>query len=380
MTTLLKLHDGPQKLMHKRNKRFADYARFKAIKDRGEKPDKKTIEQGEQFQAVNDTLKEELPKLFTLTAKLVGHCLNNFIQLQVQWQIVWKRKLIQAVDDHNVPSNAQEIVNAFTGDFAFFEAQVLSLGICNGSLLNDVYNQISSLSPSTTLDGNDASRQASTSDRPTLRTLSVSSDKSPVIPQPDFGGRGSGSGSFFGPLANNGRMRASSTLSGHSPMTPEIPGSYHSFSNNTTPVTSTPHRPSTATPRTNTEPSPAFFRSHADNPAFGRPSEDFNSISRTSGATNASSSASSHLRDTSDSQRYSGFFSSAMPMSDSPTGSGDAGVTREQPVQVHGTKEFNVLFLAASVYEFHIDPARKEAGYPYLGYVAGEVSVFRLIY
>ena len=39
------------------------------------------------------------------------------------------------------------------------------------------------------------------------------------------------------------------------------------------------------------------------------------------------------------------------------------------PTKTHG----GVLFLAASVYEFNIDRARKEAGYPYLTYVAGEI-------
>lgn len=34
---------------------------------------------------------------------------------------------------------------------------------------------------------------------------------------------------------------------------------------------------------------------------------------------------------------------------------------------------YNVVFLAASVYEFNIDRARKEAGLPYLTYVAGEI-------
>ena len=96
MMTLLKLYEGPQKLTQKRNKRLMDYARFKAIKDRGDKPDKKTIEQGEQFVAVNDTLKDELPKLFSLTGKLVEACLNNFVQLQLQWHIIWRRKLSQA--------------------------------------------------------------------------------------------------------------------------------------------------------------------------------------------------------------------------------------------------------------------------------------------
>jgi hypothetical protein len=34
---------------------------------------------------------------------------------------------------------------------------------------------------------------------------------------------------------------------------------------------------------------------------------------------------------------------------------------------------YNVLFLAASLFEFNIDRARKEAGYPYLTYVPGEI-------
>ena len=359
MTTLLKLHDGPQKIMQKRNKRLADFARFKAVKDKGEKPDKKTVEQGEQFQAINETLKDELPKLFALTGRLVESCLNNFVQLQLQWHIIWRRKLSQVIDDNKIPVKAQDIVDAFKGDFAFFEAQVLSLGVCNGSMLNDVANQINLLSPSTTLNGDDNStRQASNTsslDLSKQRTLSVSSDKSPVIPHPDFGGRSSGSffpigdGVQLAPSGNyftGGRMRADSTLSGHNPKTPEVPGSYHSYSSNTTPVTSTPHRPATATPRTYAESSPAFARSSIENPP---------------------SSGSLQQRDTSESQRYSGFFSSAMPMSDSPP--------TQSPAPGPSSKEFNVIFLAASVYEFNIDRARKEAGYPYLTYVAGEVSI-----
>ncbi len=54
-----------------------------------------------------------------------------------------------------------------------------------------------------------------------------------------------------------------------------------------------------------------------------------------------------------------------MPLSDSPP--------EQSPAEQSGRKEFKVLFLAASVYEFNIDRARKEAGYPYLTYVAGEV-------
>lgn len=381
MTTLIQLHDGPQKLMVKRKKRVADYARFKAIKDRGDKPDKKTIEQGEQFQAINDTLKDDLPKLFTLTGKLVEACLNNFVQLQVQWQIIWKRKLIQALDDDRIPATAQEVVDAFKGDFAFIEAQVLSLGICNGSMLNDVTNQISFLSPSTTLTAEDSHtpRQASHSssfDLSKSRTLSISSDKSPVLPQPDFGSRSSGGflvgdGVQLAPAGNYvtaGRIRASSTLSGQSPRTPEVPGAYHSpYSNNTTPVTATPNRPSTANPRSYTDSSISTSRPSIATTSLSRPSQDSSRAGGFSGPAYPPSAGSSQHRDASDSQRYSGFFSSAMPMSDSPP--------TQSPAPGSGQRDFNVIFLAASVYEFNIDRARKEAGYPYLTYVAGEVSL-----
>jgi hypothetical protein len=52
-------------------------------------------------------------------------------------------------------------------------------------------------------------------------------------------------------------------------------------------------------------------------------------------------------------------------MSDSPQ---EIAGTESNP-----TKEPTVLFLAASIYEFNIDRARREAGYPYLTYVAGEI-------
>jgi len=57
-----------------------------------------------------------------------------------------------------------------------------------------------------------------------------------------------------------------------------------------------------------------------------------------------------------------------MPMSDSP---GTQTPLVERPSGPG--QNLHVLFLAASVYEFNIDRARREAGYPYLTYVAGEI-------
>ena len=380
MTTLLKLHEGPQKLMQKRNKRIPDYARFKAAKDRGEKPDKKLVEQGEQYMAINDTLKEELPRLFSLTGKLVEACLNSFVQLQLQWHIIWRRKLSEAIDDYKVPSQISEIVEAFSGDFAFSEAQVLSLGICNGSMLADTVNLVNFLSPTSTVngDGNNSPRQASL-ELNKRRTLSISSEKSPMLPQPDFGSRnlsGEGglhlsSGAYSTPNQPDAtrRMRASSAVSSQSPRTPDVPGSYRTYFNsiNSTP-SSNPTRPKTAINRTITEPSPIVIHSDFEAPDRILPGEDPNLIARPySGSTYPQVGLDLQQRSSSPSGRYSGFFSSAMPMSDSPPA--------QSPLEAPGrTANVPVIFLAASVYEFNIDRARKEAGYPYLTYVAGEVS------
>lgn len=393
MTTLLKLHDGPQKFMQKRNKRLLDYARYKAVKDRGEKPDKKLTEQGEQFIAINVTLKDELPKLFALTGKLVEACLNNFVQLQLQWHVIWRRKLSQAIDDCEVPGQISDIVDSFAGDFALFEAQVLALGICNGSMLADAVNLASLLSPSTTTNGDGIASpgQISAFDLKKRRTLSISSDRSPMLPQPDFGARNFGvenslqlaSGAFssLSQDISSRRVRASSTVSSQGPRTPEVPGAYRSYFNSNV-VNSSPARPITSIGRTTTEPAPSLPRSSLDVPGINRLSGEVTLVSRpqsgstyppagpsgpSAGSMSSQTDHDAHQRNSSPSSRFSGLFSSAMPMSDSPP--------ELAPAEPPGRTEFKVLFLAASVYEFNIDRARKEAGYPYLTYVAGEVRL-----
>ena len=57
-------------------------------------------------------------------------------------------------------------------------------------------------------------------------------------------------------------------------------------------------------------------------------------------------------------------------MSDNPE---ENNKNASEPVEGEPAKEPRVLFLAASIYEFNIDRARREAGYPYLTYVAGEI-------
>jgi hypothetical protein len=347
--------------MEKRKKKSLDYVKWKTIKDKGDKPDKKTIEAADLFTALNETLKDDLPKLFALTGKLVTGCLNNFVQLQLQWNKVWRRKLSQVIENATIPDNVEEYINSFRGDFEIVESQVLTLGICNGSVLADTVNF---LGPIGGLDGSSSPRRSSTNNVDLrVRGYSQSNGASPMLPHPDFGDQVGlpGFGTSLPHQSHNGyRIRASSTASGSgkSPKTPEVPGGWRNYSTATTPVNSHSNRPSTSTGRS-TE-TPSMTRLSIDTPSFSRLSGDSH--------VNRTSSNSTFLTGRSDTttQRTSGIFSSAMPLSDSPR-------SQSPSDGLVASKKYNVLFLAASVYEFNIDRARQEAGYPYLTYVAGEV-------
>ncbi|EEP82883.1 predicted protein [Uncinocarpus reesii 1704] len=371
MVTLLKLHDGPQRVMQKRNKRLLDYVKYKAVKDRGDKPDKKTAELGEQFIALNVTLKEELPQLLSLTGKLMEACLNNFVQLQTVWHTLMQKRLGYTID--RMPQDVAQIINDWSGDFTFSEAQVLSLGVCNGTVLADTVNVHNFSAPSTSHGAETASSRRPSST--TTRTFSVEHGTSPKVsvefganPPVSFMQSPSHGESFMhhpnGSHAHiGGRSRTNSNFSGT-----------HIPSMNT--VVNAPTR-SSATPSTGaasntsyrtTDASPLLPQLSLDTPRFPEflsdplsPGYNPNSNGSRPNPPNIAEHPSSP-----DASRYSGFFSSAMPMAESST-------PLTPPDSQPGPKEPKVLFLAASMFEFNIDRARREAGYPYLTYVAGEI-------
>ncbi|PGH27914.1 hypothetical protein AJ80_00464 [Polytolypa hystricis UAMH7299] len=391
MVTLLKLHDGPQRVMQKRNKRLMDFVRFKAIKDRGEKPDKKTTEQGEQFTALNITLKEELPKLFTLTGKLMEACLNNFVQLQLTWQTTIQKRLGYTIE--RLPEDLNQIITDWSGDFSFSEAQVLSLGICNGSMLADAANIPGIGSPAANGGDTSSSRRPSTVNSTTARTVSFEAISSPKVSQ-DFGPMSpanlvtSPQGEPFTQHTNGShvfsgnRMRANSGFSRVSAQS-ELPNG--GIQSSMASVMSSSTRPSTSTAATTvrSSDSPSLPQLALGTPTFQEflsdPVMALSSHSRDGPPDPADHPASPTAA------RYSGFFSSAMPMSESsdPVSTEDQQQQPQpqqqpqQPQQHHHQpphkKDPSVLFLAASMFEFNIDRSRREAGYPYLTYVAGEI-------
>lgn len=322
--------------MRKRDKRLMDYARFRAAKERGDKPDKKTVEQGEQFMALNETLKDELPRLYGLTAKLMEACLKNFVQIQTAWFNSLEQRLGQLTA---FPEEIQKIVNDWSFGYTFADSQIHALGICNGTLLADGVNMGNYNSTPSSGAHVSSPRRPSTVNSSSTR-LESSMDESPKVSY-DYG---SSSYSFQSPTLDgqsqmpSGRQRADSSMSRLE--THEVPRSQSLQQ-----IANTPSPPHPALP--------------GSFPSLPRLSLDTPSLTEITGSSGGDNQA------TSPAGRYSGFFSSALPMSDSPD-----DLT---PVEHDAPKEPKVLFLAASVYEFNIDRARREAGYPYLTYVAGEI-------
>jgi hypothetical protein len=106
-----------------------------------------------------------------------------------------------------------------------------------------------------------------------------------------------------------------------------------------------------------------------DSGALQRQSSDTPSLNRRDSSHTAASSTYATL----DNRRFSGLFQSALPLPDGPEDShrSSRASSRERWSTTDGG--YNVLWLAASLFEFNIATTKHEAGYPYLIYHAGEI-------
>ncbi|KAJ5121400.1 uncharacterized protein N7515_009361 [Penicillium bovifimosum] len=336
MVELLGLYNAPQRVMRKRDKRLPEYARYKAIQDRGDKPDKKTTDQGEQFLALNETLKDELPRLYALTSKLMEATLKNFIEIQTVWYSILQKKIGVHVD--LFPSDLERLIGEFNSEHILMEARVEELTSCNGSLLAHSLNLVP-VSPTEREHNPMSSRRPSTVNSSSARRSGSMTSDSPKVSR-DFS---VGSQSYQSPLMEDqsrrsSRYRADSIFSGR--VVSDTPNQLLQQ------VTSSPAPPRTS----DVEPFPSLPRLSLDTPFL----------------TDVISSSHSSNAPTSPTDRYSGFFSSAMPMSDTPIDNYPPG---ERSASLTGPA---TLFCAASVCDFNIE-TRTEGGYPYLTYVSGDV-------
>lgn len=354
--TLWKMHEEPQKNMTRRKRLLQEFLKHKAMVEKGETPDQALKEEAAMFGAVNETLIDELPKVYALTKVLIDTTLAKFIFLCRKWNHDWMKKLGEFVDDKEriegmeIGQALLFIASNYVADVAPVEAEFASYRLCNGAALADA---LKILSPATTYSKpDDDSSHRRPSAPGSKRTLSLNSEE-PSMPIRNSANMGLSPliGSFAMPDAvqqsGSGRIGASSSISNRGLSTP------HSMSIHAGPMAYANQRPYPSSERSG-ELSPRG-RQHSLEPISPRrPEHDTSHLfpeHNMSGATTPD-------------ERYSGIFHSALPVSDSlPT----------TPAAVRLDGDAKVLFLAASLFEFHIDSTRKEGGYPYLTYQPGEV-------
>lgn len=344
--------------MKKRQKRRVDFERYEQLKRGGKNADSKLKELVEQYEALNDTLKKELPKLSALTEKVGNICLGNFVHIQVKWYGIWKDKMKVVLGDCPDLPDLREVVSTFQRDFPYAQEQIANIGI-----LNPAYR--GRMSQSTTASVDESllkvrSRPAEI-DPARARGMSLNGDQAPILPVPDFPKRHSGSFTMSPTSTGMGTIPSPhqyyyrdyyTGFSNHqhgaaSPLSPEMPGSSRSFAAST--------RPSTG-------------RSFDSGTMPRQSSESTNQPPRDSNTSYSSNWPAQESR------RFSGLFHSALPLPDGPDESqrSSRASSRERGTATDG---YNVLWLAASLFEFNIATTKHEAGYPYLVYQAGEVRL-----
>lgn len=249
-----------------------------------------------------------------------------------------------------MPKGITDIVEMYFREFKYVEASVQTLGIVSG-----YFESFSKTRGSqSTQDDESARPSLSATSRSRIRGHSVNSDKSPSLPTPDFAKRSSGQFTFS-PLVSN------------SPGLPQL--AYQTpFSNgHSRGGSGSPATPDGLTSRQHSNlPRPSTGRSFTSDGGM-RAVNDYNTqVRRESG----SGSAYNHHVDGPHTGRpYSGIFHSALP--DGPEESQRSSRTSSRDRNISGG--YNVLYLAASLFEFNISATKSEAGYPYLTYQAGEV-------
>ncbi|KAK7427680.1 hypothetical protein QQZ08_005786 [Neonectria magnoliae] len=354
---VIKAYGNPSLAMKKRQKRRVDYERYEQLKRGGKNPDAKLKELVEQYDALNDTLKKELPKLSVLTEKIGNICLSNFVNIQVNWYSIWKEKMKVVLGDCPDVPELKDIVTTFQRDHPYAQEQFANIGI-----LNPTYRGRASQSTTRSTDESSSLKMRS---RPSEsesrgRGQSINGDQAPMLPAPDFKRH---SGSFAISPASTGAGTIPSPhhyysrdfyagIGGHqhgavSPLSPNVPESMRSMAASTRPSTGRSFD-SGNIPRQSTESAPQ--------PHIRDSNTSYSSITPA----------------LENSRRFSGIFHSALPLPDGPEESqrSSRASSRERAPATDG---YNVLWLAASLFEFNIVATKHEAGYPYLIYQAGEI-------
>ncbi|PQE12603.1 Rho guanyl nucleotide exchange factor protein [Rutstroemia sp. NJR-2017a BBW] len=368
--SVIHAYSPPTLAMKKRAKRRVDYEKFLVNKAAGKKIDEKLEELVSQYEALNETLKMELPKLSALTEKIGRICLGNLVDIQTTWYRTWQEKVKTVLDANQMPKDTMDIVHTFNRDYKYVEARAQELCIINGtfkeggnwsaatSMLEP--DNPDSISISSARDNSKGRRSESSYRSRGLSVATADKSHSPSLPTPEFAKRHSGQFSFSPILANAPGLP-------HAPYQPAAYSNGYSLGG-----TATPASPEHGGSRVYSSARPHTSRSIAsDNGGIPRISTDL-AHRRESSSTQASASylVDGPIRERAE-RPFSGIFHSAMPLPDGPEDS--ARSSRASSHERPRGSRYNVIYLAASLFEFNIAATKTEAGYPYLTYSAGEI-------
>ncbi|KAF1736694.1 Dynamin-binding protein [Beauveria bassiana] len=352
---VIKAYGNPSLAMKKRQKRRLDYERADQQRRGGKTLEPKMRELVEQYDALNDALKAELPRLSAMTEKVGKICLGNFVNIQANWYKMWTEKLRTVLSDGPDVPTVDKIVATFNRDYPYAADQLASIGILNPDL------QVrSSQSTEYRLRYSEIERRG--------RGSSVNDESAPTLPAPDFGKRSS-AGITMSPSAGSSSSNVAAVTNPHQYYYRDFYAGIQGYGTNSASPKSGDmvgsSRSNTGTGHTSTRPSTG---KSFESGALQRQSADMASPVQRSDSTTTYTS--SHAQQ--ENARFSNLFHSALPMPDGPEESqrSSRASSRERG---RGSDGYNILWLAASLFEFNIETTKHEAGYPYLTYQAGEI-------
>lgn len=295
------------------------------------KIDEKLVIANKEFEALNTSLKLELPKLGALTKKLGNLCLAQFVEIQQEWFDIWQKKIAPVIETSRHSHDVQDIVDRFRMEYSFMEGRINELSIVHGHVDGvSSPRDLASTSWEGSRGNSTRSRAASNvmsddsaRNRPSPipgRSRAISSSESSIIPTPDLGRQmfspvdsniplGLYTGSLYvGPQAQFDKR--------HSRASSESPASngFDGFQQGKVPSSSSIESSAAHRLHSVSSPRPHTSRSHTSESGNTRMSSDIPPSRRESGSTYNSAS---HIDGPIQYQRpFSGIFHSAMPLPD----------------------------------------------------------------
>ncbi|EOA80792.1 uncharacterized protein SETTUDRAFT_124044 [Exserohilum turcica Et28A] len=374
-----------QKTIEQRKKYLLYYVKHKQALDRGEKVDPDLEESANKFSTINDTLKHELPLLYERTKGLMRTLMTLFMCLQKDWYKTCSKKILPLLESEpqhttSLRYDLESYVERFHSDYKPMQELANKLGIVNRNLLIDISNMTSPV-PTFSSDGGASSRNSSS-----RRTESVGSEASMM----ESRNRNSGGyaprshpRSLDNPPRSSPAGPAYPTLYPPNPAGRAGPGptslregrALSPASDNSDATVMHRERRNTGPSRNNHNYMGLDGAVDVENSPSGSHAFDFppqlgpSFLAASQPMMHTISAPPSQPASITGSTRASGVFNSALPMSDSPA----RGSVEELPTTPAETEEPEVLFLAASLFEFNIAHDRREGGIPYLVYVPGEI-------